>query len=64
MNKYTIKLIKNGKVVEEIPSAENDPAKVAGIAEAAFSDGKADDWQIVDEIDKEVWRRARYLASL
>jgi hypothetical protein len=61
MNKYTIKLIKNGTVVEEIPSSEIDPAKVAGIGEAAFSDGRADDWQIVDEIGTEIWTRDQYL---
>ena len=62
MNKYTIKLIKNGKVVQEIPSTEIDISKVAGMGEAAFSDGRADDWQIVDEIDTEVLTRTRYLA--
>jgi hypothetical protein len=62
MTKYTIKLIKNGKVVEKIPSTEIDVAKVAGMAETAFSDGRADDWQIVDEIDTVVLPRGRYLA--
>jgi len=32
------------------------------MGEAAFSDGRADDWQIVDEIDTEVLTRTRYLA--